>query len=536
MLLTNKRKILANSKRKIFGIIIALSIGAMIIALFLAILNVANIIPLSAKSTHPDIIHLVRMGTIQALLSTGLSLMVGIMLAWALNRLEFFGRKIIIALFASAIVTPGIVIALGLIDVWGREGIISDFLQIFGIDWDFSIFGLFGILFAHTILNGAFAATILLARLDAIAAQKLKIAQSLALSPLRRFLLLDLPAIKNTIPALGAIIFLLAFTSFPIVLMLGGGPSNQTLEVAIYSAVRLSFDLKLAVQLSVVQLILCLLIIMPAIIFNQDHIRAGISSNHKWQENGFSKFMQITILVVGIFVFMLPIISILLNLFSMEFFTLVLRPSFWRATITSLTLGASSAILTLFIAIIISQAKIALHGKISKALIALPLYVYLIIPALVLSLGFYILARQLQISNSIIAPFVLILGNALLALPFAVAILAPSLEAINKRYNKLFGSLNLSSLSRWRFVEWPLLGREIGIVLALAFSFSLGDLGIISLFGTNEFTTLPWAMFQASGAYRNNDAGIIGAILLLIIFAVFLVLPVIFRKFSNVRS
>ena len=38
-------------------------------------------------------------------------------------------------------------------------------------------------------------------------------------------------------------------------------------------------------------------------------------------------------------------------------------------------------------------------------------------------------------------------------------------------------------------IEWPLLGRDIGVVLALAFCFSLGDLGIISLFGSPDFVT-----------------------------------------------
>src|SRR5690606_25539014 len=87
------------------------------------------------------------------------------------------------------------------------------------------------------------AARILLARLDAIPANRLKVGQSLALSAGRRFRLIDWPAMAGSLPGLGAIIFLLAFTSFPIVLLLGGGPANQTLEVAIFSAVRLAFDL-----------------------------------------------------------------------------------------------------------------------------------------------------------------------------------------------------------------------------------------------------------------------------------------------------
>src|SRR5215217_147186 len=65
-------------------------------------------------------------------------------------------------------------------------------------------------------------------------------------------------------PGLAAIVFLLAFTSFPIVLLLGGGPANQTLEVAIYAAVRQDFDLAGAVRLALTQIAVCSLVILAA--------------------------------------------------------------------------------------------------------------------------------------------------------------------------------------------------------------------------------------------------------------------------------
>ncbi len=506
------------------------------LALFSALLNVANIIPTSANQIKPDIAHLVRMSAIQAALSTIFSLSLGIMLAWALNRLEFFGKKIIVALFASAIVAPSLVIALGIVSIWGRNGFISNLIEIFALNWNISIFGLGGILLAHTILNGAFAATILLARLDNIAINKLKIGQSLNLSPSERFMALDLPSLNGALPALASIIFLLSFTSFPIVLMLGGGPSNQTLEVAIFSAVRLSFDLKTAVQLSIIQLLLCIIIILPAIFSNPKIASAGVAKNYKWRENNFIKLVQFTILFIAIIFFALPLLAILFNGFGKGFFAVISHPSFLQASITSLIIGFLSAILTFYTALKISQARLAFNNILLKSALSLPLYAYLIIPAIVLSLGFYILAIQLGLATSFVAPFVLILGNSLLALPFAIAVLAPQLEAINQRYDRLCSSINLSNYSRWRYVEWPLLGREIGLVLALGFCFSLGDLGIISLFGTNEFTTLPWAMYQAFGAYRNNDAATIGAIMLILSLLIFFLLPLLFRKWSHVRN
>jgi len=517
-------------------LIIALSISALMVFLFFSIINVGNIFVSNMATIKIDILQLILMSLMQASLSTILSLGAGIAIAWSLNRLDFFGKNLVVSLFATAIVAPSMVVAFGLISVWGRAGWIAQLFEFFNWEWQFSIFGLGGILFAHTILNGAFAAHILLARIDAIPARKLKTAQSLALTPFKRFILLDWAAISGALPALGSIIFLLAFTSFPIVLMLGGGVANQTLEVAIYSAVRLSFDLDLAVRLSIIQLVLCMVIILPAIISNSYLANAGVNYHYKWRQKGLAQFAQISILFVAILAFALPLLAILVDGIAGGILDTLSRPSFWQASLTSIIIGSLSAVLTLFLAVLIATGRAAFSNGILKAILGLPIFAYLVIPAVVLSLGFYLFVKNIGISPTKAAPFVLIIANSLLALPFSIAILAPAIETINQRYNKLTRSLNLSSLMRWRMVEYPLIGREIGIVLALAFCFSLGDLGIISLFGTSEFNTLPYAMYQSLGTYRNNDAAVIAAFMLILCLVVFWFLPMIFRKLSNARN
>ncbi len=513
------------------GIIIALLISALMIALFISILAVAG--QGSDGSTSPDIAHLVRMSMIQAALSTILSLVSGIGVAWALNRLHFTGRTIIVSLLASAIVAPGLVVAFGLISVWGRSSWISELFSLFGLKWEVNIFGLGGILFAHTILNGAFAARILLARLDAIPATKLKIGQSLALPPLKRFYYLDWPALSGALPGLGAIIFLLAFTSFPIVLLLGGGPANQTLEVAIYAAVRLDFNLGAAVQLSLIQLILTVFFILPALVSTPSMAIAGSSKAQTWSDGPRATIVQWLVLTVGVLGFGLPLLAVLADGLGPSLFATLITPRFWQAAITSLVIGSLSAVLTLAIALLLAMARTGIANPFWRALMGLPLFAYLVIPGVVLSLGFFLLARDLNLHGAWVAPLVLILANTLLAIPFAVSSLAPSLSAIDKRYNKLCRALDLDILTRWRLVEWPLLGHEIGIALALGFGFSLGDLAVISLFGTNSFTTLPWAMYQALGAYRSNTAATIAALMLLLSMGTFYLLPSLLKRWSD---
>lgn len=520
-------------RRRVTGYIVALSIGILMIAIFWSIQNVA----ISSTPGIPvDIAHLVRMTGIQAGLTTILSIVTGIAIAWSLNRLRFPGRNLVVGLFAAAIVTPGLVVAVGLLAVWGRAGWVNALLAPIGIDLGSSIFGLQGILAAHVILDGAFAARILLARLDTIPKIRLKTGQSLGLSPWQRFRVLDWPTMSGALPGLAAIIFLLAFTSFPIVLILGGGPSNQTFEVAIYSYVRLNFDLNGAVQLALVQLAICAAIILPAISFTPAVTTAGSTSHHNWSSGPVAGAFQIVIIILAVIGFVLPLVAVLMDGLGASFMAVTTRLSFWVATFTSLIVGTLSAMLTLGLALVLAMARSETNSPFSKAFINLPVYIYLVIPAVVMSLGFFLGTRTLGIAPSVAAPFVLILANALLALPFAVSVLGPALDAINKRYARLSQSLDLSGRARWRLVEWPLLGREIGIVLALGFCFSLGDLGVISLFGTEDFATLPWLMVRALGSYRTNDAGAIAALLLILSLVVFWVVPYFFGKLSDAKN
>ncbi|SFD12828.1 thiamine transport system permease protein [Devosia psychrophila] len=488
----------------------------------------------NSTGSRIDIPHLLRMTSIQAGLTAVLSLLVGAALAWSLNRLRFPGRDMVVGLFASAIVTPGMVVAFGLLSIWGRNGWINRASEaLFGTSIGNPAFGLSGILLAHVVLDGAFAARIMLARLDAIPSARLKTGQSLGLSAWQRFTLLDLPAIRGTVPGLAAIIFLLAFTSFPIVLMLGGGPANQTLEVAIYAAVRQDFDLVGAVYLATTQIAVCSLVILAASALAPIPTSFGASTAPRWRDAGLAQALQITVLGLCLVGFALPLLSVLVDGLSSGIGRIVAKPSFWWATASSLLIGSASALLTLALALTLALGRGATGRGIVRTLLGMPAFAYLAVPAVVLSLGFFLLVRQLGLEASFAAPFVVILANSLLALPFAMATLGPPLEAIARTRGKLIRSLGLSGWQQFASVEYPLIGRDIGVMLALAFCFSLGDLGVIALFGTQDFQTLPLMMFRALGSYRGNDAAAIAAILLIGTVVAFVGLPKLFERIAH---
>lgn len=518
------------NSRKITGIFISALTGILVFAIFFMLLKNS---PSGAKAIRADVFSLLSKSAFQAFLSVIFSLFFGVLLAWCLNRLRFKGRNILIGLFAAAIITPGLVLSVGLIEVWGRAGFVNNILGSLGLKPIGSIFGLHGIVLAHTILSGAFVATMVLTRLNAIPTKILKTGQSLGLSAWHRFLIIDWPAISGALPSLGAIIFLLSFTSFPIILLLGGGPANQTLEVAIYSAMRLDFDLNYAAQLALIQLVICFFIVLPSIFYLPQIASAGKTQKLKWFDSKPVIYLQTGILIICSLIFLSPLIAVLFDGLGKNLIIVFSKASFWKAGLTSLIIGIFSAILNLALALALCFARAEIKNKTLRAIFYVPVFAFMIVPAVVLSLGLFIGIRDLNIEPVVAAPFVLILANALLALPFSVAILSPPIEAANFRYSKLTKSLNLSGFRRFKAIEWPMLGSEIGVVLALTFCFSLGDLGIISLFGTDDFATLPWLMVRAVGAYRNNDASAIAAIMLILALVVFWLLPKIMKRFAD---
>src|SRR5918998_760629 len=207
---------------------------------------------------------IVRFTLFQATLSTLISVVLGAALALALARRERFpGRNLFIAALNLASVLPAIVAVFGIVAVLGRSGWVGQAARPFGADFGAWIYGLPGILIAHVFFNAPLAARVFLASLAAVPGEHWRLGRQLGMPPAAIFRLLDWPVLKREAPGIAALIFLLCFTSFAVVLALGGGPRSATLEVAIYEAVRFDVDFARAGLLALLQVAVCLCIVAP---------------------------------------------------------------------------------------------------------------------------------------------------------------------------------------------------------------------------------------------------------------------------------
>jgi thiamine transport system permease protein len=426
--------------------------------------------------------------------------------------------------------------------VFGRKGWISTISEMAGGGGlGTFVYGLSGILIAHVFLNAPFAAYNLLQRLERLPPDRLKLSASLGLTPLQRFRIVEWPALRSSFYALSATVFLLCFTSFAIVLTLGGSPKYNTLEVAIYEAIKLDFDLSRAVSLALVQVIVCgAFVLIASGGGRHDRSIRLVNRMYFWPDSPMTRTFQITVIAIFSVFFLGPIISLVWDGLFADFSRLVQEKSFRQALITSLVLASLSSFITLIVALAIAGTKRSLSSPLRveqsrltdtlSRLLSFSGSIYLAVPSLVMGFGFFLIARSLTTDFYQLAPVALVVANVLIALPFALVVLTPAMEKLALRHDKLAFSLGVRGLDRWRLVEWPGLRREIGYVVALAFCFSLGDLGVIALFGNQDFSTLPWLLYQKMGAYRTADAAGIALILLLLTLGAFYLLPRLFKE------
>ena len=118
----------------------------------------------------------------------------------------------------------------------------------------------------------------------------------------------------------------------------------------------------------------------------------------------------------------------------------------------------------------------------------------------------------------------MIFTNALMAIPYALKVLENPMRDVNSRYALLCQSLGLQGWRRLKVVELRALKRPLAQALAFACVLSIGDFGVVALFGNEDFRTLPYWLYQQIGSYRSQEGAVTALLLLLLCFALFTVI------------
>ena len=469
--------------------------------------------------------HVIAFSFGQALLSALLSLFFGVLLARAFYYVEFVGRAFLLKIMSLTFVLPVLVAIFGLIGIYGASGWIAQFFHFFDRTWTGSIYGLSGILIAHLFFNIPLATKLFLQSLESIPYEQHQLAAQLNIRSWHFVRLVEWYAVRRQILPTFSLIFMLCFTSFTVVLTLGGGPQYTTLETAIYQAILFEFDLPKAAVFALLQFVFCLLLFTFSSLFNTAS-QTTLSSPYRWLSPSKSAVKIFHVFLLGVFVcFMLsPLLNILFSaLTSGKWLTAWHNPQLWKALTYSLTIAPASALLALLMAVmllLLSRRLQWLYYVKTAQFILNAGMVILAIPILVLAMGLFLLLRDVDFTNAHLFAIVVVC-NALSAMPFVLRILTDPFNNNMLYYERLCNSLGIVGWQRFRLIEWYALRTPINYALALAFALSLGDFTAIALFGNQEFTSLPHLLYQQLGSYRHQEAAVTAGILLLLCGAIF---------------
>ena len=333
------------------GLTAAIVLVVVALAAFLALWFSAPETTWKALISDGYLWHVVRFSFWQAFLSALFSVLPAIFLARALYRRRFPGRTLLLRLCAMTLILPVLVAVFGILSVYGRQGWLAELCNAFGWQWEFSPYGLQGILLAHVFFNMPMATRLLLQTLENIPGEQRQIAAQLGMRGYVFFRLVEWPWLRRQIPPVAALIFMLCFASFATVLSLGGGPRATTIELAIYQALNFDYDPARAAMLALIQMICCLGLVLlsqrlsKALAIGASHIRGWRDPDDRL----YSRLCDTALIGAALLLLLPPLLAVIGDGLNSNLFSVLQQPALWQALWTSLRIALAAGLLSVIL-------------------------------------------------------------------------------------------------------------------------------------------------------------------------------------------
>ena len=443
----------------------------------------------------------------QAAVSTVLTVAVALPAAGAMARLRFRGQRLVRALAIVPFVLPTVVVAAafeGLFDRFGLSG--GGAVSLRHTVW--------AILMAHVFFNYAVVLRTVGAHWAALDARVEDQARVLGASRPQVFRQVVLPRLAPSIAAASAIVFLFSFTSFGVVLVLGG-PARATIETEIYRYAVVRLDLAAAAALAVVQLgAVVALVAVSNALERRRAVAEPVSSPAaapRRRGPGLVANLAVMALILGLPVAVLVERSLaagrgggysLRNYTAMAERVNLLPDTALAALGNSLMFAAPAAALALLVGgtatLVVMRAGGGSSRRIGRAFdigLTLPLGT----SAVTVGLGFLLVLNRppIDIRTSLL---VVPIAHAVVGIPFVVRTLVPMLRTVNPRIREAASVLGASPRRVRREVDLRVAARGVAVAAGFAFAVSLGEFGATSFIPRRpETLTAPLALFRLLG-------------------------------------
>jgi thiamine transport system permease protein len=430
----------------------------------------------------------------QATASTALTIVVGLPAAYVLGRYAFRGRGTVLGLVVVPFVLPTVVVALAFLAILPA-----------GLER-----GWVPILIAHAFFNVAVVVRVVGTYWASLDRKLWEAAATLGATRWQRAREVTLPLLAPALAASAAIVFLFSFTSFGVVLILGG-PRYATLEAEIYNQAVRAFDLHAAAVLSLAQLTCVALVVTATMRLERrlavrGQLRAEDDVLRHPRTTGEKALVAGTLGALAVFLGA-PLVAVVERSLAtgeghgLEAYRALARPtsallaSPWEAILNSVAYAAAATAVALVVGGLASFAVAGRRGsRLLDGLLMLPLGA----SAVMLGFGFVIAFDEgwLDIRAS---PWIVPVVQALVAIPFVIRITAPTLRAIDERQREAAAVLGAAPGRVRREIDLPVAARALTVAAGFAFAISLGEFGATVFLARPDRPTLPVAIFRFLG-------------------------------------
>ena len=464
----------------------------------------------------------------QAAASTVLTLLAGLPAAWAVARHDFRGRALVRALVVVPFVMPAVVVGAALRAVFERFGLADGAFHLDRTMW--------AILLAHVIFNVAVVVRVVGGYWALLDPRQIEAARVLGATRRAVWREVTLPHLRPALWSAATIIFLFCFTSFGVILVVGG-PTRATLETEIWRHATQRTDFTTAAVLAIVQLV-CVVVLVALSTRAERRSARGASLRRAPRPTRArtrrGRFAIAGVLGPTLLLLLLPLAVLVERSLAVgDGYGLAHYRALARRTdrngllvapIDAVANSLRSAALATMIAVTIGllAAIVIVDGRrILGRVVDGALMVPLGTSAVTLGFGILLALDEPPLDLRTSA-FIVPIAQAIVGIPFVVRAVVPMLRAIDPRLREAAATLGASPGRVRREIDLPIVRRALAAAAGFAFAVSLGEFGATAFLARPDRPTVPVAMFRLlaqPGSARRGQAMALGVVLTLLTVA-----------------
>ncbi len=450
---------------------------------------------LSATST----LRIIWFTLFQAGLSTVLTIVVALPLAHVLATYRIGIRSAVMAAVLIPFVLPTVVVAVAVRGLLDRFGLTVD-----GFDGS-----LVAILVAHVVFNVSVVVRMVGGYWGSLDHRMMEAAAALGASPRSRFRRVTLPLLRPALLAASAIVFLFTFTSFGVIVILGG-LGRATLETEIYRFAITRNDFGSAAVLAILQAVAVgAVAVLNQRLQHRIHSPAsGARLTHRRELTSAGARLYVAgVLTLTLGLLLSPFVALLLRSVDVDgsfgfdnFVALAERPNVLpvsplRSLSNSVMFAAAAAVLAGALGTLAAVA--AATGVRLSRWVETAVLVPLGISAVTLGFGYLVGFTFLELRRS---PVLVIVAHAVIGIPFVVGSVLPAVRSLDGSLVDAGSALGAPAKRVIRRIVIPLLRPAVAGGIGFAGAVSLGEFGASGFLARGRTSyTAPQAIFGLIG-------------------------------------